>query len=104
AISRARWESSKAQTESAVLTYRVPSRPIRAGHALRAMASPTAAGQRPAISPRRPCAPKRDSSPRIESDSRSTADRHDLRRLGGQGGGMSGRDHDLAEAGKRLRK
>ena len=43
AISRARCASSKAHTESAVLTCSVPSRAIRAGHALRAMPSPTAA-------------------------------------------------------------
>ena len=40
------WASSKAHTESAVLTCSVPSRAIRAGHAFRAIASPTAAGQR----------------------------------------------------------
>ena len=45
-----------------MLTCSVPSRPIRAGHALRAIASPTAAGQRPQISPRSAGPPKRVSS------------------------------------------
>ena len=41
AISAARWPSSKAQTESAVCTCTVPSREMRAGQALRAIAAPT---------------------------------------------------------------
>jgi hypothetical protein len=44
AISLARLVSSKAQIESAVLTCSVPSLATRAGQALRAIVSPTAAG------------------------------------------------------------
>ena len=54
-----RWASSKAQTESAVLTWSVPSRAIREGQAFRAIASPTASGQRSTISARSPEGPKR---------------------------------------------
>ena len=60
AISAARWPSSNAQIESVVLTCSVPSRAIRAGHALRAIASPTASGQRATTSARPACGPKRD--------------------------------------------
>ena len=40
-----RWVSSNAQALELVATWSVPSRPIRAGQALAAMAAPTAAGQ-----------------------------------------------------------
>lgn len=60
AISAARVPSSKAHIESTVWTCSVPSRAIRAGHALAAIAGPTASGQAstssaiPAAGPKRP--------------------------------------------------
>src|SRR5438874_5670370 len=81
AISAARCPSSNAQTESAVATCRVPSRAIRAGQALRAIAAPTTSGQRSTSSARPTWTPNRESSRRSSSDSLSRGHLHDLRRL-----------------------
>jgi hypothetical protein len=64
AISVPLWPSSNAQTESAVLTWSVPSRAMRAGQALRAIAAPTVSDQRATRSARPACGPKRESSAR----------------------------------------
>src|SRR5581483_2451973 len=82
--SAARWPSSNAQTESRVATWSVPSRPMRAGHALRAISAPAAAGHRSTIEASPACGPKRASSRRSSSDSLSRSHLHDLRRLGRQ--------------------
>jgi hypothetical protein len=81
AISAPRWPSSNAQIESVVAMCSVPSRAIRAGHALRAIASPATSGQRSTRSARPDCAPKRASSPRSSLDSLSRGHLHDLGRL-----------------------
>ena len=104
AISGALWASSNAHTESAVLTCNVPSRAIRAGHALRAIASPTASGQRSSTSPRPACGPKRDSSARTSLPSLSRGHLHDLRRLERERAPLGCGDHDLPQLGDARRE
>ena len=87
-----------------MFTCRVPSRPIRAGHAFRAIPSPTASGQRAQMSPRSAGPPKRVSSRRTESDSESRGHLHDLARLGGERRAVCRRDHGLAEPRDRCRE
>src|SRR5438552_3171724 len=99
AISAARCPSSNAQTESAVATCKVPSRAIRAGQALRAIAAPTTSGQRSTSSARPAWTPKRESSRRSSSDSLSRGHLHDLRRLDRQCRGLRRRDERLLHAG-----
>src|SRR5581483_8575777 len=101
-ISAARCPSSNAHTESAVCTCTVPSRAMRAGHALRAICGPTAAGQRSSSSAMPACGPNRASSPRRSSASRSTAHLDELRGLEGKRRGVRGGDHRLPHAGDPL--
>src|SRR5436309_5929610 len=72
---------------------------MRAGHALRAIASPTASGQRSIASPMPACGPKRASDERASSASLSRAHLHDLRRLERKRRALRRRDHDLPELG-----
>src|SRR5439155_18738123 len=95
AISPARWPSSNDQIESAVFTWTVPSLAIRAGHALRAIAAPTAAGQRSTTSAIPACGPKRASSDLISLPSGSILHLHDLRRVGWERRRMCRCDHRL---------
>ena len=78
----------------------VPSRWNRAGHALRAISSPTAAGQAATTSPIPPCGPKRPSSRRTSSPSgyRAPPRRHleQLVGLGRQHRRVGRRDERLA--------
>ena len=86
AISAAAWPSSNAQTESVVCTCSVPSRAIRAGHALRAIASPTASGQRVDEVGQARLRPEARELARGRSDSLSRGHLHDLARLDRQRG------------------
>src|SRR5919198_550436 len=95
AISAPRWPSSYAQTESAVFTWTVPSLAIRAGHALRAIAGPTASGQRSTSSAIPACGPKRASSERISSASGSKLHLHQLGRFQRQRSWVRRRDDSL---------
>src|SRR5262249_33931405 len=81
AISTARCPRSNAHTESAVLTCTVPSRAMRAGHALRAIEAPTISGHRSTSSAMPACGPCCASSRRISSPSGSRIHLHDLRGL-----------------------
>src|SRR5439155_9027018 len=98
ATSAARCPSSKAQTESAVATCKVPSRAMRAGQALRAIAAPTTSGQRSTSSARPAWTPNRESSRRSSSDSLSKGHLHDLRRLDRQCRGLCRRHERLLHA------
>src|SRR6478672_1666618 len=98
AISGARWPSSKAQTESAVCTWTVPSREMRAGQALRAIAAPTTSGQRSTSSAMPACGPKRRSSARISLPSGSMLHLHELRGIDRQRRRMRRGDHRLTHA------
>ena len=76
----------------------VPSRAIRAGQALRAIAGPTASGQRSTTSAIPACGPKRESALRTASPSRSTFHLYQLRRLERQRAGVRRRDQRLPHA------
>jgi hypothetical protein len=102
AISAPRCPSSNAQIESVVETCSVPSRAIRAGHALRAIAAPATSGQRSTRSARPDCAPNRASSPRSSLDSLSRGHLHDLGGLDRQGRALGGRDDSLLHPGNAL--